>query len=221
MNMKERDIQQQEYPFAKLDELVEVRLNPSAWREFGPIAQEDITEIRALFASECDRIWANLKALVFSLLSEEKIKIAIGQHLLVTAHLKSQIRESLPGISADRYPGLDTFLTSQLARLESLIRSRYAVYCGPGAPEVRYKILCALSVDQMGLILRAADDTRLIQAGSLNQVFKTIVPYLSTSNKTDISFDSMRSSTYHPEAPDKEKAIAALERMIDKIKGYR
>ena len=219
--MRERDIQQHAYPFAKLDELVEVRLNPSAWGRAEQIPEGDITEIQSLFANECERIWINLKALVFSLLSEEKIKIAISQHLLVIAHLKSQIRENLSGVSTDHYAGLDHALSGQLSRLESLIRSRYGVYCGARAPEVRYKILCALSVDQIGLILKAADDTRLIQARSLSQVFKSIVPHLSTGNKTDLSFDSMRASTYHPEVSDKEKAIAALEKMIGKIREYR
>ena len=220
--MWESDIQRQEYPFAQLDEMVEVRLNQLLGQSTQDLSEEDLVEIRAIFIRECARIWTNLKALVFSLLSEEKIKVAIGQHLLVITHLKNEIRENFSGLAADLYPGPDSaFLTGQLDHLESLIRSRYAIYCPDGPPEIRYKVLCALSVDQIGLILKAADDTRLVQARSLNQVFKSIVPYLSTTVKTDISFDSMRASTYHPEAPDKEKAIAALERMIGKIKEYR
>ena len=216
-------MQQREYPFAKLDELVEIRLNPLVGREIVEIAQDDLAEIKALFIRECDRIWINLKFLVFSLLNEEKIKIAISQHLLVIAHLKNQIQANLAELPDYPYQDFNcAALTGELDRLESLIRGRYAIYCN-GAPTeiIRYKILCSLSVDQIGLILKAADDTRLIQARSLSQVFKSIVPFLSTSNKTDISFDSMRSSTYHPEAPDKEKAIMALERMISKIRDYR
>ena len=216
-------MQQQEYPFSKLDDLVEVRLNPLAGADFEYIAKEDFAQIRTHFISECDRVWTNLKILVFGLLSEEKIKIAIGQHLLIIRHLKTQIHANLTGPRGSSYPGYDgSVLIDQLDRLESLIRGRYAVYCSDSPSEIiRYKIFCALSVDQIGLVLKAADDTRLIQARSLSQVFKSIVPFLSTSNKTDISFDSMRASTYHPEASDKEKAIAALERMIGKIKDYR
>lgn len=216
-------MQQPQYPFAKLDDLVEVRLNPLAGADFEYIAKEDFAQIKTHFISECDRVWTNLKILVFGLLSEEKIKIAIGQHLLIITHLKAQIRTNLSGSDGSSDPGFDySVLIDQLDRLESLIRGRYAVYCTDSSPAIiRYKILCSLSVDQIGLILRAADDTRLIQARSLSQVFKSIVPFLSTSNKTDISFDSMRASTYHPEASDKEKAIAALERMIGKIRDYR
>lgn len=219
--MRELDIQQGEYPFARLDELVEVRLNQLIGQEFQDITHEDVAEIKILFVRECDRIWSSLKTVVFGLLGEEAIKVVIIQHLLVIDHLRKQIRESLSGLGTTYTHGDYAMLTEQLDRLESLIRARYAVYCPSGSPLIHYKILCMLSVDQIGLILRAADDTRLIQSTSMSQVFKSIVPYLSTANKTDISFDSMRASTYHPETPDKEKAIAALERMIAKIKDYR
>lgn len=221
--MREPEILQlAEYPFARLDEMVEMRLNPMAGWGTKEITQEDWTKIKALFISECDGIWANLKTLIFGLLSEEKIKIAISQHLLVITHLKKQINDNLSEPTVAPCAGFDyTTLTDKLDRLESLIRARYEAYCAGGSPEIRHKILCTLSVDQIGLILKAADDTRLIQARSLSQVFKSIVPFLSTSNKTDISFDSMRASTYHPEASDKEKAIVALERMIGKIRDYR
>lgn len=192
-------------------------------QDFEALAEEDWAEIKVRFTNECDRVWRNLKILVFGLLNEEKIKIAISQHLLVIAHLKNQIQANLAELPDYPYQDFNwSVLTSELDRLESLIRGRYAVYCSGSPTEIiRYKVLCSLSVDQIGLILRAADDTRLLQARSLSQVFKSIVPFLSTSNKTDISFDSMRSSTYHPETPDKEKAIMALERMISKIRDYR
>lgn len=215
-------MQQQEYPFAKLDDLVEVKLNPQAGPDFKNIVEEDFTQIKTHFTSECDRVWTNLKILVFSLLSEEKIKIAISQHLLIITHLKTQIRVNLSVPEGGSNPGFDySVLINQLDRLESLIRGRYALYCESNTPQISYKILCSLSVDQIGLILKAADDTRIIQARSFSQVLKSIVPFLSTSNKTDISFDSVRASTYHPEASDKEKAIAALEKMIYKIRYYR
>ena len=215
-------MQQQQYPFAKLDDLVEVKLNPLTGPGFKDIAEEDLTQIQMHFICECDRVWRNLKILVFGLLSEEKIKIAISQHLLVIKHLKDQINANFSGSSGGLYPNFDYVdLAEQLDRLESLIRGRYAIYCEDSTPQIRYKIFCTLSVDQIGLILKAADNTRVIQARSFSQVLKSIVPFLSTSNKKDISVDSARAGTYHPEASDKEKAIAALERIIDKIRDYR
>jgi hypothetical protein len=84
-----------------------------------------------------------------------------------------------------------------------------------------FKIICELSIDQMGIILKAADDIKLIVSSSLSMVFRSIVPYLSTPNKADLSWDSMRSNSYHPEERDKEAAIAALEKLIRKIRDYQ
>lgn len=86
--------------------------------------------------------------------------------------------------------------------------------------EERQKIKSKLSVDQMALILRAADDRRIIIAKSLSSVFKNIAPYLSTPQKNDISFDSMRSKSYSAELRDKEIAIQTLQELIDRIKDY-
>jgi len=84
----------------------------------------------------------------------------------------------------------------------------------------RVKVLCKLSVDQMGLILRAADELRILMAKSMNEVFKTIVPYLSSPYKKELSPDSMRSKSYVAETRDKVIAIEALKEMIEKIRQY-
>lgn len=82
------------------------------------------------------------------------------------------------------------------------------------------KLLCVLSVDQMALVLRSADDLKIVMARSLNSVFKTIVPHLSTPYQDNISYDSMRSKSYTAETRDKEIVIQTLEQMIKKIKEY-
>lgn len=82
------------------------------------------------------------------------------------------------------------------------------------------KILCNLSADQLALILRSIDDTRLLTAKSLSSVFNTIVPYLSTPSKKDLSANSVRSKSYDPEDSDRGKVIRILENMITAIKGY-
>jgi hypothetical protein len=82
------------------------------------------------------------------------------------------------------------------------------------------KVLCKLSTDQTALILRASDELKILIAKSMNQVFKTIVPFLSTPNKENLSYDSMRSKAYVAEERDKEIAIETLERMIKRIKEY-
>lgn len=82
------------------------------------------------------------------------------------------------------------------------------------------KVICNLSSDQIALILRAADESRLLQARSMSQVFKSIVPHLSTPNKTELSYNAVRNKTYHVEERDKNIAIERLERMIGKIREF-
>ena len=82
------------------------------------------------------------------------------------------------------------------------------------------KVLCKLSTDQTALIFRAADELKILIARSMNHVFKTIVPFLSTPNKANLSYDSMRSKAYVAEDRDKELAIDALQCIIKKIKSY-
>jgi hypothetical protein len=84
----------------------------------------------------------------------------------------------------------------------------------------KQKVMCMLSTDQTGLILRAADESRILVAKSMNEVFKTIVPHLSTPYKEDLSYDGMRSKSYVAEDRDKQIAIETLERIIKKIKQY-
>ena len=84
----------------------------------------------------------------------------------------------------------------------------------------KQKVLCMLSTDQMGLILRASDELRILVAKSMSQVFKTIVPHLSTPYKEDLSYDGMRSKSYVAEERDKQIAVETLERIIKKIKEY-
>lgn len=86
--------------------------------------------------------------------------------------------------------------------------------------KVAEKILFQLSVDQIALILRAADALKVIVAPSSNSVFKAIVPHLSTPGHEDISYDSMRSKPYSAELRDKEIVIHILQQMIKTIREY-
>jgi hypothetical protein len=87
-------------------------------------------------------------------------------------------------------------------------------------PGKQQKLVCSLSVDQMALVLRAADDLKIVIARSMNAVFKIVTPYLATQQKDTISYDSMRSKSYAAESKDKRVAIDALEKMISKIREY-
>lgn len=82
------------------------------------------------------------------------------------------------------------------------------------------KVLVNLSADQISLILRGADEARIFTARSMNQVFKSIIPHLSTPNRSNLSYDAMRGKSYVAEERDKEIAIEALEKIIKKIRDY-
>jgi hypothetical protein len=82
------------------------------------------------------------------------------------------------------------------------------------------KIECNLSADQIALILRAADESRIVKARSMNHFFKMIVPYLSTPFKRELSYQSVRSKSYNAEDRDKFIAVQTLEKIIKKINSY-
>jgi hypothetical protein len=84
----------------------------------------------------------------------------------------------------------------------------------------RFKVLCFLSVDQIGLLFRAMDSLRILKARSLNLVYQSITPYLSTPRKQDLSWESMRNKSYSVEQRDKEVLIKTLESIIEWIKEY-
>ncbi len=82
------------------------------------------------------------------------------------------------------------------------------------------KVMCLLTVDQMAIALRAADEMKLLMARSLSAVFNQIVPYLSSPYKEVISSSSMRSKSYSPEERDKLVVIQTLQKLIEKIEDY-
>ncbi|AXB57743.1 hypothetical protein [Flavobacterium fluviale] len=112
---------------------------------------------------------------------------------------------------------LDWF-SYEAAYLESQINAEHLVSEQLG--KSNDKVECILSTDQMALILRASDESRVLKARSMNLVFKTIVPFLSTPFKKDLSYQSVRSKSYNAEDRDKEIAIQTLKKIIEKIKTY-
>jgi hypothetical protein len=172
---------------------------------------------------------------VFSLTKEKEIKILVGNYYSSLVFLLDKIIEinTENTFNSDSLKEVATTLISCLDELITFVEVRFANYLNStiqiierrtnSNPLVNYqtsKVLCKLSTDQTALILRASDELKILMSKSMNQVFKTIVPYLSTPNKTDLSYDAMRSKAYVAEERDKEIAIKTLEKMIDRIKEY-
>jgi hypothetical protein len=85
---------------------------------------------------------------------------------------------------------------------------------------VEDKITVNLSADQLAIILRAFDESQLLSARSMSQVFKQIIPFISTPMKKQLSFDAVRSKSYHAEERDKLIVKAVLEKLVKKIDSY-
>ena len=121
---------------------------------------------------------------------------------------------------------LENWFTSEISflqnrdEIEKSGNENYKRTINPSYLADENKIQCTLSSDQIGLILRATDETRILKAKSMSLIFKTIVPYLSTPFKRNLSYHSVRSKSYNPEEKDKEFVIKTLERMIKHIKEY-
>ncbi len=126
---------------------------------------------------------------------------------------------------ADLHKQVSNWFTQEVFYLEKQIHYSIVPLKGVAIPKEtvkkeKAKLLSVLSVDQMALILRAADDLKIVMARSLNSVFKNIVPYLSTPYQENISYDSMRSKSYSAETRDKEIVVEMLQQMIKRINEY-
>ena len=80
------------------------------------------------------------------------------------------------------------------------------------------KILCNLTVDQLALLFKAADQTKIIVARSLSAIFETIDPYLSTPHREEISDSSLRTKTYSVEERDKQLLLDCIDKLARQIR---
>jgi len=209
----------QAYPYAWLDEVVEVTLNPEKTK-VTELQFQQLESIESKFDQELQAVLKDLKTNTFCLFSSKKIKAVVSQYydsLLLAAY-------------PDDHPLATTGenIIFYIQNMGIAFKKRYGKYITPAGPEtgmhpkaaVISKILCKLSADQIGVILKAADDTKLLLASSLSVVFRSIVPFLSTDKIKNLSWDSMRKRTYHIEQIDKDVAIATLEKLILQIREY-
>ena len=230
-DMRERAANEQDYPFYWLDEVIEVILNPER-TNLKELKTEQLEQIKARLPIEINTIIHRIKSQAFSLYCIDQVKVVAGHYDLSVRVLQKQAQSNL-----ENYPKSGPlYKTGQLIRagLEELSNSlhhRYSTYLPTVTPDDKEenptfqnlltKVLCAFSADQLGIILRAAFDVKLIIGNSFRKVCKAIAPYLSTPWKKEISWDSVRSNSGRPEKRDLDIVIQTLEKMIEKIKGYR
>lgn len=217
------------YPYAWLDEVIEVTLNPEKTK-VNEIQSQQLISIENQFNQELQGVLRDLKTSTFTLYSPKKIKSVVTHYYDSLILLERQAMQNLAAYP-DHHPltatGENIVLHIQNMGIE--FKKRYGNYIISNVSEpdsavhepiVFSKLTCKISADQIGIILKAADDTKLILASSMSVIFRSIVPFLSTDKTKDISWDSMRKSTYRIEQTDKDTAIATLEKLIMKIKEY-
>ncbi|HEY4195367.1 MAG TPA: hypothetical protein VGM63_07520 [Mucilaginibacter sp.] len=217
------------YPYAWLDEVVEITLNPEK-TNVSDIAVQQLQVIEDKFDKELQAVLKNLKANTFYLFSSKKIRATVIHYHDSLLLLEKQAMMNLAGYPNDHpLAATGENIIFHIQSMSAAFNKRYGKYITASTAErnpamqhstVISKLLCKLSVDQIGIILKAADDTKIIVASSLSVIFRYIVPYLSTDHTKNISWTSMRKSTYRMEETDKEIAIATLEKLILKIKNY-
>ncbi|TRX30649.1 hypothetical protein FNW52_19805 [Flavobacterium sp. ZT3R18] len=224
----------QTYLLEWLDSMVTSTLNPRK-NDIDQITSVQSKMIIEKATQETHLIQSQITIQVFSLTNEKQIKILVGNYYSSLLFLLDKITEVSSGneLYRDNLKEVTTALISCLDELITFVESRFANYLSVSfqiierrtyrAPIIDYpssKVLCKLSTDQTALILRASDELKILISKSMNHLFKTIVPFLSTSNKVDLSYNAMRSKAYVAEERDKEIAIETLERMIKQIKEY-
>lgn len=117
---------------------------------------------------------------------------------------------------------IENWLRSEIEYYEKMMESSATTIVNATGNEEanENKLECDLSADQIGIILRAADEARVVKSRSMSLVFQRIVPHLSTAYKKQLSYQSVRSKSYNAEENDKNIAILTLEKMIRKIQSY-
>lgn len=223
--MSKRLNNENNYPFYWLDELAEIILNPEKTPP-GTLKPEELTAIQTRLPDEISQISACLKNQAFCLYSTDHIKVIAGHYDQAIRLLQQQVQINLtqyPESSLLRETG--QILLDGLSELYRSIHQRYSSYLAENSrdnpdDQPLFKVLCRLSVDQIAIILKAADDIKLVISRSFSLVLRRIIPFLSTERLKNFSWKSARSSTYKMEASDKEVAIHTLEALISKIKEY-
>lgn len=226
------------YSLEWLDALVSVTLNPhKPYRQ--KLRDSDIAMLLEKVPIESLQVQSELTAQIFSLNKDSQVRHLVRKYYGALLSLYETLNAYLldASFNKEQLAGLDTLIINCLADLISFVEKRFTSYIDetlfqnpekkivPASqivqlPTEKHKVLCTLSSDQIALILRAADESQILKARSMNAVFKFIIPYLSTPHKENLSAAAVRSKAYNPEEADRDAAVDALLRIIKKIQGY-
>jgi hypothetical protein len=217
------------YPFAWMDEVIEVTMNPQL-TTITLLKPSLLEEIIQRFAAEARQIFSSLKSQTFCLLSSDKTRIAVEEYHTQVLQLAVQAKFNLEAnVQNDLWVKTGRLIIDELDTLCVSIQKRYRKYLpkinNEGPEEINdlrtmlFKVLLSLSVDQIGIILKSAYNVKVILSSSYRKVCKAITPYLSTQRYETISDSGVRNSYCCPEKRDREIAVETLQKIIRDIEG--
>jgi len=227
--MKTQLKEEQAYPFAWFDELIEITLNP-AHIELKAITPRELDKLNAQLQDEAISVTYQLNNHTFGLSSKTDIQAVVQQYYWAVLDLHRQALENLAAYAHN--PALVNTGKNIVAVLDDLgkrIHRRYhshlpdhtpKAYNHPSLPVMLFKLLIKMSGDQIGILARAAFQAGLIPAKSLRAAFRLLAPHLSTERKEKLSDESMRSHSGQPENPDIDAVLGHLCKVTKIVQGY-
>ncbi|GAA4910077.1 hypothetical protein [Mucilaginibacter defluvii] len=221
--------ERQIYPFFWLDELLEVTLNP-AKTDLKTLTDNNLAEIAERLPQEIGQVAFHLKNQAFALYNHEHIKVVAGQYDQAIRLLQYQAAENLSRVTKNKQVRLIIqAIIDALQDLADAVQRRYERLINMPVPEpiIKHdiddrsteKLLFALSADQIGILLKSAFDVKLVLAKSFRKICQILAPFLATTWRAKLSWDSIRSIAGRAEPRDKEIVIHFLQKMISQIRG--
>jgi hypothetical protein len=191
-----------EYPFQWLDELISVQLNPER-NSLQKLSDADLKTAENKLSFEIWNVLNWLKVRAFGR-SEKKVRALVVYFHDTTVTLIKQSQRNMADCEESKAAALSEQIIVSLEEMQLEVERRYSKYLegeNPGNTNKDtsascFKVLCRMSVDQLGILIKAADDIKLIFSRSLSLIFRSLVPFLSTEKIKNISWMSMRKSTY-------------------------
>jgi hypothetical protein len=212
------------YPFEWLDNLVMVKLN-SERSKLEWLTDEELISCENQISFEIWGLLNHVKVKTFGK-SEKKISAFINHYLVTLDSILDQCKKNISDCDSSAAVKLNKVISNSIKELKLEVTDRYKRYIHPQRhaslvkKAANFKVLCRLSVDQIGILIKAADDVKLILSRSMSLIFRSLVPFLSTEKIKNISWMSMRKSTYQFERADLDKVVEVLEGLLKRVKGY-
>lgn len=121
-----------------------------------------------------------------------------------------------------RYPSIKSYFTGWLEKEIEYLEHKMAglnptgtIAQNPLVPPKPVKVMINLSVDQLGLGLKALTESQTLIANSMRAVFEEAAKCLCTPRTEQISWENMRTKSYTPEAKDVVRTIEVFEKGIN------